>query len=210
MTARLIETEEDIAEGCAWLSAREPRFADAIALAGRPPLRRRPGGFDALLRAICSQQLSVKAADAVWARLAAMGAERPGVLLIATDDALRAAGLSRQKIAYARALAEADLDYAALARMPEEEAVATLTAVKGVGVWTAEIYLKFAVGRADVFAGGDLGLQEGARLLLGLPERPGEKRLRALAEPWSPWRAVAARILWSYSGHLKRREGVAS
>lgn len=210
MTARLIETEEDIAEGCAWLSAREPRFADAIALAGRPPLRRRPGGFDALLRAICSQQLSVKAADAVWARLAAMGAERPGVLLAATDDALRAAGLSRQKIAYARALAEADLDYAALARMPEEEAVATLTAVKGVGVWTAEIYLKFAVGRADVFAGGDLGLQEGARLLLGLLERPGEKRLRALAEPWSPWRAVAARILWSYYGHLKRREGVAS
>jgi DNA-3-methyladenine glycosylase II len=92
--------------------------------------------------------------------------------------------------------------------MPEEEAIATLTAVKGVGVWTAEIYLMFSVGRADVFAPGDLALQESARGLFRLPERPAEKRLRAMAEAWSPWRAVAALVLWSYYHHMKSREGI--
>lgn len=209
MTARLIETEEDVAEGAAWLAGAEPRFADALALTGPLPLRRREGGFPAMLRTICAQQLSVAAADSVWNKLVATGAHGPDRLAALDDDALRACGLSRQKIRYARGLAEAELDFDALAVMPEDEAIATLTALPGIGVWTAEIYLLFSVGRADVFAPGDLALQEAVRLLFELDERPREGALRARAEAWSPWRAVAARLLWSYYRVAKRREGVA-
>ncbi len=104
--------------------------------------------------------------------------------------------------------AEAGIDYAALAAMPEHEAIAALTAVKGIGVWTAEIYLMFSIGRADVFAPGDLALQEAARILFDLPERPAEKALRARAAEWSPWRGVAARLLWAYYRLAKQREGI--
>lgn len=208
MTTRIIHTTDCIAEGCAWLAAAEPRFGHVIELAGPPPLRRREGGFPALLKAICAQQLSVAAADSVSSKLQAAGAEDPDVLLALDDDTLRACGLSRPKIRYARALAEARLDYDALARMPEAEAIETLTAIKGIGIWTAEIYLMFAVGRADVFAPGDLALQESARILFDLPERPAEKAFRAQAEAWSPWRAVAARLLWHYYRHAKSREGI--
>ncbi|MGF1552902.1 MAG: DNA-3-methyladenine glycosylase family protein [Paracoccaceae bacterium] len=205
---RIIVCEADVAEGAAWLAGAEPRFAEVLALTGPLPLRRRPGGFDGLLRAIVSQQLSVAAAAAVWARLEATGATAPGGLAAADDDALRACGLSRQKIAYARALAAEGLDFEALAALPPDAAIARMTAVKGVGVWTAEIYLMFAVGHADVFAPGDLALQEAARALFALPERPREKALRTMAEAWTPWRGVAARLLWAYYGHLKSREGV--
>ena len=208
MSGCIIETEADIAEGCAHLARAEPRFAAALQRTGRPGLRRRAGGFDALLKAICSQQLSVRAADAVWTRLAAAGADSPEGVRGLDDAALRACGLSGQKVRYARALAEADLDYAALARMPEQDAIAALTAVKGVGVWTAEIYLMFSVGRADVFAPGDLALQESARALFALPERPRERQLREMARAWSPWRAVAARLLWAYYRVETRRDGI--
>lgn len=208
MPVGIIETEEDLREGAAWLAAREPRFATALAATGPLPLRRRAGGYGALLKTICSQQLSVASADAVWARLEAAGATAPERLLALSDAELRACGLSGQKIRYARALAEADLDYPRLAALPEDEAIARLTAVKGIGVWTAEIYLMFSVGRADVLAAGDLALQESARLLFGLPQRPRDRALRELAAPWSPWRAVAARILWAYYRAAKRREGI--
>ncbi|MEO0820401.1 MAG: DNA-3-methyladenine glycosylase 2 family protein [Pseudomonadota bacterium] len=208
MTARIIETEADIAEGAAWLAGREPAFAAVIPRLGPIPLRRRPAGFEAMLRAICGQQLSVASANAVWLRLEEACATSADGVAALDDAGLRACGLSRQKIAYARALAEAGIDFDALAAMPEEEAVARLTGVKGIGTWTAEVYLMFAVGRADVFAPGDLALQEGARLLFGLPERPKEKALRARAADWSPWRAVAARILWAYYAEAKSREGV--
>ena len=144
----------------------------------------------------------------MWNRLCERSATDPAVLRSMDDQALRDCGLSRPKIRYARAIAEAGIDYGALARMPEAEAVAALTAVKGIGTWTAEIYLMFAVGRADVIAAGDLALQESARALFGLPARPSDPELRALAEPWSPWRAVAARLLWSYYRVLKNREGI--
>ena len=208
MSGRIIESEGDLVEGAAWLSGREPRFGHALAVVGALPLRRREGGYAALLRTICSQQLSVASADAVWRRLEAAGATEPERMLALDDAALRACGLSGQKIRYAKALAEAGVDYPALAELPEAEAIAALTAVKGIGVWTAEIYLMFSVGRADVLAAGDLALQESARLLFGLPARPGDKALRLLAEPWSPWRAVAARILWAYYRAAKQREGI--
>jgi DNA-3-methyladenine glycosylase II len=209
MVGRIIETEEDVAEGAAWLAGHEPRFAYALERTGPLPLRRRPDGYAALLGAIVSQQVSTAAARAIWARLEAAGATEPEPLLAVGDEILRAAGLSRQKIAYARALAASGIDFAALRTMPTDEVVRTLVAVKGVGVWTAEIYAMFSLGRADVFAPGDLALQDSVRRLFGLAERPRERALRTLAEPWSPWRAVAARLLWAYYRVDRGREGVA-
>jgi DNA-3-methyladenine glycosylase II len=132
----------------------------------------------------------------------------PLVCLTHDEESLRALGLSRPKARYALALAGAGIDYDALATLPEDEAIATLTAVKGIGIWTAEIYLMFSVGRADVFAPGDLALQEAARILFELPARPDEKTLRAQAAAWSPWRGVAARLLWAYYRAAKQREGI--
>ncbi|MEM7177542.1 MAG: DNA-3-methyladenine glycosylase 2 family protein [Pseudomonadota bacterium] len=208
MTARLIETADDIAEGCAWLSAHEPRFAEALSATGPPPLRRRPGGFGALLNAICAQQLSTSAAEAVWLRLCDAGANCPRAIRSIDDETLRACGLSRPKVRYARALSDADLDYDALAVMPEPDAVAALTAVKGIGSWTAEIYLMFSIGRADVFACGDLALQEATRVLFDLDARPDEKAMRTIAADWSPWRGVAARLLWAYYRVITNRKGI--
>jgi DNA-3-methyladenine glycosylase II len=208
MTARLIETEADILEGCDWLTRTEPRFSRALELTGTPPLRRRDGGFGALLHTICAQQLSVAAADSVWAKLRAAGADHPAMLLTMSEDELRGLGLSRPKARHATALAEAAIDYPGLATMPEDEAIAVLTAVKGIGIWTAEIYLMFSIGRADVFAAGDLALQEAARMLFDLPERPAEKALRTQAAEWSPWRGVAARLLWAYYRAAKQRDGI--
>jgi DNA-3-methyladenine glycosylase II len=129
-------------------------------------------------------------------------------LRTASEDDLRALGLSRPKARYLRGIAEAGLDWQGLRVLPDDEVIAQLVALPGIGVWTAEIYLKFALGRADVFAAGDLALQEGARLLYGLEARPGPKALREMAEPWRPWRAVAARGLWAYYRVAKGREGV--
>ena len=208
VTPRLILTDADVAEGAAWLAACDPRLGAAAALCGPLPLRRRRDGFEALLGAIVSQQVSVAAASAIWARLKAARLTGPRKILWASEEELRACGLSRQKIRYARELAAARIDYAALRTAPTEHVVATLTAVPGIGVWTAEIYAMFSLGHADVFAPGDLALQEAARLVLGLPERPRERALRALAEDWSPWRAVAARLLWAYYARAKSREGI--
>ena len=205
---RLILTEADVAEGCVALAAACPRMAEAHALVGVPPVRERRDGFAGLLKAIVSQQVSVASAKAIWGRVEAAGLHEPAAILAATDDALRAPGLSRPKMRYARALAAAEIDWDRLREAPTDEVVETLTAVPGVGVWTAEVYALFALGHADVFAPGDLALQEGARLLYDLPERPSEKALRAMAEDWSPWRAVAARLLWAYYACAKGREGV--
>jgi DNA-3-methyladenine glycosylase II len=205
---RIIESEDCVAEGAAWLARAEPRFAEALALAGPVPLRRRPDGFRPLLGAIVSQQVSVAAADAIWSRLDAAGLTDPGPIAAASDDDLRACGLSRQKARYARALAGAGIDFDTLRGLPDEGVVATLTAVPGIGRWTAEIYAMFALGRADVFAPADLALQEAARLLFALPDRPREAALRGMAEAWSPWRAVAARLLWAYYRVAKEREGI--
>lgn len=208
MTGRIIATLADVEAGAAHLAACCPRLAHARALVGPLPLRRREDGFAALLSAIVSQQLSVAAADAILARMRAAGLTAPLVIRAATDADLRAAGLSRQKIRYLRALAEADMDFKALRAVSDAEVVARLTALPGIGVWTAEIYAMFSLGRADVFAPGDLALQEAARLLYALPARPKPAALRAMAAAWSPWRAVAARLLWAYYRAAKDREGI--
>jgi DNA-3-methyladenine glycosylase II len=208
MDERIIRSGADLAEGAAWLATNEPRFAEALAQLGPLPLRLRADGFEALLSAIVSQQISVAAARGVWARLEAAGATRAEAILALTEEELRAIGLSRQKARYAKALAEQRIDYHALRHRRAEAVVRELTAVKGIGVWTAEIYAMFSLGRADVFAAGDLALQESARVLFALPARPTEKALRQMAEAWSPWRAVAARLLFAYYHLIKDREGM--
>jgi len=206
---RILTTEDCMAEGAAWLARAEPRFAHALDLCGPPPLRRRSGGFDDLLGAIVSQQVSVASARAIKTRLEAAGMTHPEPILCSADETLRALGLSRQKARYIKALAEADIDFDALREAPEDAIVATLTAVPGIGRWTAEIYVMFSLGRADVFAPNDLALQESARLLFDLDERPREKPMRRMSEAWTPWRTVAAGLLWHYYHHAKRREGIA-
>lgn len=208
MVGRIITTAGCVAEGAAWLGARDPRFAAALELTGPLPLRRQEDGFTALLDAIVGQQVSVASADAIWKRLEAAGLTGQAAMAEASDEDLRAAGLSRQKARYGRALAQSGIDFDALRGMPDAQVVKVLTAVPGIGLWTAEIYAMFALGRADVFAPGDLALQEGARHLFGLPERPKERALRAMAEDWSPWRAVAARALWAYYRVIRSREGI--
>lgn len=208
MTGRLIETAQDLSEGAAWLRARHPAFGPVLDAVGPLPLRRSPGGFANLLNAIVGQQVSTASANAIWARMQMAGLTEAAAILAADEAALRAVGLSRQKIAYARALAGAGVDYAALEGLPDDAVIASLVAVKGIGRWTAEIYAMFSLGRADVFAHGDLALQEAARLVLGLGHRPREAEMRSIAAAWSPWRGVAARALWAYYRVAKDREGI--
>ncbi len=208
MTGRIIHSLTCVAEGADWLARAEPAFARALPLVGDLPLRREEDGFAALLRAIIGQQVSVASARAIWARLETAGLTEAASMALATDEDLRSVGLSRQKARYGRALAGAGIDFEALRSRPDAEVMTTLVAVPGIGVWTAEIYAMFALGRADVFAPGDLALQEAARVLFGLEARPSERALRAMAEAWSPWRSVAARILWAYYRVAKERDGV--
>ncbi|OIQ45450.1 MAG: 3-methyladenine DNA glycosylase [Roseobacter sp. MedPE-SW] len=205
---RIICTSACVDEGAAWLANHDPAFARALAQCGPLPLRRKPDGFGQLLSAIVSQQVSVASANAIWQRLTEAQLTTPSQIMAATEDDLRSAGLSRQKIRYSIALAQEAIDFEALRDLPTQEVITVLTKVTGVGVWTAEIYAMFSLGRADVFAPGDLALQEAAKALFDLPERPKERELRQLAEAWSPWRSVAARILWAYYHVAKDREGI--
>ncbi len=208
MVGRIIQTLDCVSEGAGWLARREPAFERALGLVGPLPLRRQADGFGALLSAIVGQQVSVASARAIWGRLEAAGLTEAAAMAVASDEDLRAVGLSWQKARYGRALAQAGIDFYGLRGMPDREVVAALVAVPGIGLWTAEIYAMFALGRADVFAPGDLALQEAARLLFRLEVRPSDKALRAMAEGWSPWRSVAARILWAYYRVAKERDGV--
>ena len=205
---RIIVSDDCVAEGAAYLASLEPRVARAYAQTGKLPLRLRKDGFAALLDAIVSQQVSVAAADAIWGRLKAAGLTGPRKIMWASDEDLRACGMSRQKIRYARALADARIKFPALRDTPTDEVIDTLIEVPGIGKWTAEIYAMFSLGHADVFAPDDLALQESARVLFELEERPSEKALRTLSEDWAPWRGVAARLLWAYYHIAKDREGI--
>ena len=185
------------------LGEADADLARAIAAAGRLPQRSRDPGFATLLNIIMAQQLSVASAGAIWGRLEAVADPMtPAALLEIHPRRLRTIGLSRQKALYARELAKAlenrHLDLDALAVMQDEEAIAALTAVKGIGRWTAEIYLLFSLGRPDVMPADDLALQIAAQRIKGLDTRPTGRELRAMAEAWRPWRSVAARLLWHY------------
>ena len=181
-----------------------------LARAGPLPWRSRTPGFPGLLQAIVAQLISNAAASAIWNRLRAVpGALEPASLLALPDDPLRAAGLSRPKVAHARALAEAflngTLDTAVLHQMDDAAAIKTIVSVRGLGPWTAEIYLLFALGRLDVFPAGDIALAAAAADLKQLPARPNPIALRALADMWRPHRSLAARLLWHHWRFLTGR-----
>lgn len=203
-----IETENDLETGMKFLVKAEPGFKAIYLQTGPLPLRLRDEGFAALLSAIISQQLSVASATAIKGRLKDIGGFEPETLLKLKDNELRTVGMSAQKTRYARALAEADLPYKAFRKYDNEEVIASLTAVTGIGRWTADIYLMFSLGRADAFASGDLALQESAKVVFDLPDRPTAKQLETMSQKWSPWRSVAARLLWSYYQVVKDREGI--
>ncbi len=185
------------------LAARDPRFAVALARAGYPEPRLRDRGYVTLLRTIVGQQISFKAADAVWKKVETVVGEiaSPHALIARTDEDLRTAGLSRQKIGYARSLAElvasGTLKLDALP-LDDEEAITLLTRVKGIGRWSAEVYLLFAEGRTDIWPAGDLAVQESVRRIMGHDERPNEKAARAIAENWRPYRGAAAIFAWHH------------
>ena len=185
------------------LGAIEPAFATALARIGYPEPRIRDPGYETLLRAIVGQQVSIKAAAAILAKVEAAtgGTGDPANIVRTSDEDLRAAGLSRQKIAYIKSLAEevlaGRLDFGALPE-DDDEAVAALVRVKGIGRWTAEVYLLFAEARPDIWPAGDLAVQIEIGRILGLPERPTEKRIRELAEPWRPHRGAAAIFAWHH------------
>lgn len=185
------------------LAIIEPRFGQAIAQVGYPEPRIRPRGYETLLRTIVGQQVSFKAADAVWNKLvAALGdITQPQIVLDASEEALRACGFSRQKQGYARSLAtlvaNGTLD---LHNLPTDDdaAIALLTEVKGIGRWSAEIYLLFAEGRPDIWPAGDLAVQIDVGAIMGFTERPGEKQVRDIGEAWRPYRGAAAIFAWHH------------
>ncbi len=192
------------------LVVRDPDMAGILERAGPLPWRSRTPGFPGLLQAIVAQLISNAAASAIWNRVRAIpGALDPATLLTLPEDALRTAGLSRPKVAHARALAEAfldgTLDTEALSRMDDAMAIKTIVSVRGLGPWTAEIYLLFALGRLDVFPAGDVALAAAAADLKRLPARPNPVALRALSEMWRPHRALAARLLWHHWRYLTGR-----
>lgn len=210
---RIIETQADLDLGVDHLVMSDRRMGHALERSGPPPMRRRDPGLHGLMAIIVSQQLSVASANAIFARFeAAFSPFNPGGLAAAEESSFRACGLSGPKIrtirSIATSLSDGTLDLGALIDSPADDAHAAMVKVKGIGPWTADIYLMFCLGHADGFAAGDLALQESAKLLYDLERRPTEKELVALAERWRPYRSIAARLLWSYYRVAKSREGI--
>jgi len=201
-------TKEQLHSALDALAIREPAIAASLTRIGYPEPRIREPGYETLLRTIVGQQVSVAAAASIWRKLeAAVGKDiAPDALLNAPDESLRAAGLSRQKASYARSLAEeVSAGRLNLDGLPQddEEAIHALTQVKGIGRWSADIYLLFAEGRPDIWPAGDLAVQAALGRLKGLAERPSEKLTRTLAEDWRPHRGAAAIFLWHHYGNDK-------
>jgi DNA-3-methyladenine glycosylase II len=206
---RIIATDSDVRDGVRALRRKCAIMRRVHDLAGDPPLRRRPAGFEGLARIIVGQQLSVASATAIWGRTsAACTPFEPKVLLALDDKHLAGAGLSRPKIRTLRAIAAAcsdGLDLTRLEHATEEEIHAALTEVTGIGPWTADVFILFCLGRADGWASGDLALQIAAQRAFELAERPGKEEMLEIAERWRPWRGVAARLLWAYYAALKQQ-----
>jgi DNA-3-methyladenine glycosylase II len=212
MSSFYIHTEADLDAALAGLLEVDPRLSRILSIAGRPPLRRRPDGFAGLASIVVAQQLSTASARAILGRLtAAFDPFDHSAILRARRDKLARLGLSAAKIrtlkAIAKAIDKGDLNLAALITLPADEAHRILTALHGIGPWTADIYLLFCLGHADAWPAGDLALQEAARLAFDLKTRPAAKAMEDLAEGWRPWRGAAACLLWSYYRATKRREG---
>jgi len=209
--SNIIRTNADIARGMKALGRQCAHMKHAQGLVGMPPLRRRQGGFTGLARIVMGQQLSVASAAAITTRL--MERVQPfdaENVLACSDEVLHGCGLSRPKIRTLRAVSEAvisgDVNFRSVARSTPEKVHEVLTAVKGIGPWTADIYIMFCMGHRDGFAVGDLALQKGAAELMGLKERPSGDELLQIAERWRPYRSVAARVLWAYYAHNRAQK----
>ena len=208
----LLDSEEALATGLMELCRTDPAISRLVDKGLRPPLRKREPGLPGLVAIVVGQQVSTASAAAILARLKAAF---PGItaeaIAAASDADLLGVGLSRPKLRTLRAISSAihdgTLHLDRLADMPAEAAHATLTAVSGIGPWTADIYLLFCLGHPDIFPAGDLALQEAARALLDLAERPNARELAAIAQRWRPWRGVAAGVLWAHYRQMKGREG---
>ncbi|MHA1537124.1 MAG: DNA-3-methyladenine glycosylase family protein [Alphaproteobacteria bacterium] len=201
-------TKATLKSGLEQIAGNDEHMAAAIEEHGYPELRQREPGFEALLRAIVGQQLSIAAAGAIWKRLEdAVSPLTPQALMTQSETALRALGFSRQKIAYAKGLASdvrmGRVDLGGLSAMANDTAVAELVKIKGIGRWSAEIYLLFALGRADVFPVDDLALLIETQRVKGLKKRPDRKKMIRIAEAWRPWRGAAAHLLWHTYGRAK-------
>lgn len=205
MTIQTIENVKELSAHITALITIEPRFSPVYEQVGLPDLRHNAGGFTQLMRAMVGQQLSVAAASSIWQRLVHAGLTMPKAIIKATDEDLRAQGLSKQKIRYIRSLVEHNIDFAALQTLSDEDVIKTLTAVIGIGRWTAEMYLLFSLKRADVLAVDDLAIKVAAMDLLGLAERPTPKQLKNLTQDWSPHRSAASLLLWQYYGYLRQK-----
>ncbi|ODA66105.1 DNA-3-methyladenine glycosylase [Methyloligella halotolerans] len=207
---RIIETETDIEEGTAALTAACRHLAKVHVETGAPPLRRRPDGFRGLAQIIVGQQLSIASADAIWRRLET--AIRPfdaAAFLRVDTETLRTCGLSAGKVATLRGLSNAvvrgEIDLESLRDKDDAALYEALTALKGIGPWTADIYMMFCLGHADAWSPGDLALQYAVMDALGLEKRPSAADMSIIGEAWRPWRGVAARLLWSYYA-LRRKK----
>jgi DNA-3-methyladenine glycosylase II len=207
-----IRTEADITEAAQSLAALVPAFRPVIGKAGIIPLRYRPPGYEGLASIIIAQVVSRASADAIWRKLEAIaGAITVDNILAHTAEELMAAGLSRAKQSTLRGLAEAcrdGLDLERIATLDADAAIAELTAVKGIGLWTSEVFLLFCAGHPDIFPTGDVALQSAAAHAFGLAERPQAKQFRAMALDWQPYRSIAARILWAYYASEMKRDGI--
>jgi DNA-3-methyladenine glycosylase II len=201
---------DDVARGLDALCAADPRLAVVRLRAGEVPLRLSEPGFASLVSIIVSQQVSRASADAIFGRLARLVDPLTAEAMHAAGEGIyREAGLSRPKQKTLAALSRAvldGLDLAELCTLPAEEAMRRLCAVSGIGPWTAEVYLLFAAGHPDIFPARDVALQTAVGHALGLPARPGDKALAAIAESWAPWRGVAARLFWSYYREIRGRD----
>jgi 3-methyladenine DNA glycosylase/8-oxoguanine DNA glycosylase len=208
-----LTSQDAVARHLEALLARDPRLTAVYEKAGPFPPRSAPKGFVGLAKVVCGQQLSVASANAIWARFEALpGALDPAGYLALDEETVRGVGFSLGKFLTVRAVAEAvvagQLDFAHVETLPAEEAIAYLTAHRGIGPWTAEIYLMFCAGHPDVFPAGDLALQKAVAHGLGLDAQPSVKQLVAMAEGWSPHRATAALLFWRYYAAMRGREGI--
>jgi DNA-3-methyladenine glycosylase II len=212
MTNQFLHTQADLETALAKLVLQDPRLAQVLQKSGTPGIRRREAGYAGLCAIICGQQLSTASATAIRNRLfAAFDPFHHDAVRRSRNERLARLGLSQPKIksikAIAAAIAKGHIDLDAVAKMEADQAHAALTALHGIGPWTADIYLLFCLGNADAWPAGDLALQEATRIAFGLRKRPDAKVMSKLAEIWRPWRGVAAHLLWAYYHAVKRREG---
>ncbi len=207
-TIKTIQTTEQLKSHIMALIAIEPRFSAIYEQVGVPDLRRNAGSFEQLLRVMVGQQLSVAAASSIWNKLLDANLTSPQTIIQVGDDTLRSQGLSKQKIRYTRSLIDHNIDFDALTIMSDEKVLEILTAVIGIGRWTAEMYLLFFLGRADILAVDDLAIKVDAMEVLGLTERPTPKQLKTATQEWSPHRSAASLLLWSHYGWMRNREAV--